>query len=216
MKDKFILKHFRMEIGMEKQSFINKVISHMRMPALCLLLVLMFFVAGCSSNPSTIVEITPTPVPEVSQENIVPVATPTGQAIDIHLSELTEVFYYTVNPDTFETEAVSSIIKSDVATDPQTLIILIGDSLEDAGYEVGINWAELDGENVVVDFYPDTCPVTGLTEEEEKAVLDAIAQSLLDNLAEQSGVVFQIMGDAYESDNFSFGQNYIYMKNHHK
>lgn len=201
---------------MKKQSFNNKVKGHMQMPTLCLLLFLLFFVVGCSSETSDIVQITPTPVPDVSQENIVPVATPTGQAIDIHLSELTEVFYYTVNPDTFETEAVSSIIKSEFATDSQTLIILISDSLEDAGYEVGIKSAEVDGENVVVVFYPDTCPVTGLTEAEEKAVLDAIAQSLLDNLAEQSGVVFQIMGDAYESDNFSFGPNYVYMKNHHK
>ena len=132
------------------------------------------------------------------------------------MSELVEVFYYTVNPDTYETEAVSSVIKSDVANNPQMLISLIADSLEDAGYEVGIQSAALDGENVVVDFVANTCPVTGLMEEEEKAVLDAIAQSLLDNLAEQSGVVFQIMGDAYESDNFSFGPNYVYMKNHHK
>ena len=154
--------------------------------------------------------------PGASSEHSVSVTTPTEQPFEFQLSELEEIYFYTVNPDTFETEAVSSIVKTGYADDPMNLIILIGDSLEDAGYEVGIQSAVIDGENVVVDFMADTCPVTGLTESEEKAVLDAIAQSLLDNLAEQNGVVFQIMGAGYESDNFSFGEYYVYMKNHHK
>ena len=111
---------------------------------------------------------------------------------------------------------MSVVVKSDFTDDPNNLMILIADSLEDSGYEIGISGAEIEGENVVVDFFSGMCPVTGLTEEEEKAVLDAIAQSLLDNLAEQNGVVFRVMGEAYESDNFSFGQYYVYMKNHHK
>lgn len=202
---------------MKNQSYDNSQRRQLRMPVLCLLLFLMLFIVGCSSHEDDATKVIPTIPPTVAlpdfQENTV--TTPT-QAIDFELSELVEVFYYTVNPDTYETEAVSSVIKSDVANNPQMLISLIADSLEDAGYEVGIQSAALDGENVVVDFVANTCPVTGLMEEEEKAVLDAIAQSLLDNLAEQSGVVFQIMGDAYESDNFSFGPNYVYMKNHHK
>lgn len=202
---------------MKNQSYDNSQRRQLRMPVLCLLLFLMLFIVGCSSHEDDATKVIPTIPPTAAlpdfQENTV--TTPT-QAIDFELSELVEVFYYTVNPDTYETEAVSSVIKSDVANNPQMLIILIADSLEDAGYEVGIQSAALDGENVVVDFVANTCPVTGLMEEEEKAVLDAIAQSLLDNLAEQSGVVFQIMGDAYESDNFSFGPNYVYMKNHHK
>ena len=202
---------------MKNQSYDNSQRHQLRMPVLCLLLFLMLFIVGCSSHEDDATKVIPTIPPTAAlpdfQENTV--TTPT-QAIDFELSELVEVFYYTVNPDTYETEAVSSVIKSDVANNPQMLISLIADSLEDAGYEVGIQSAALDGENVVVDFVANTCPVTGLMEEEEKAVLDAIAQSLLDNLAEQSGVVFQIMGDAYESDNFSFGPNYVYMKNHHK
>ena len=202
---------------MKNQSYDNSQRRQLRMPVLCLLLFLMLFIVGCSSHEDDATKVIPTIPPTAAlpdfQENTV--TTPT-QAIDFELSELVEVFYYTVNPDTYETEAVSSVIKSDVANNPQMLISLIADSLEDAGYEVGIQSAALDGENVVVDFVANTCPVTGLMEEEEKAVLDAIAQSLLDNLAEQSGVVFQIMGDAYESDNFSFGPNYVYMKNHHK
>ena len=202
---------------MKNQSYDNSQRRQLRMPVICLLLFLMLFIVGCSSHEDDATKVIPTIPPTAAlpdfQENTV--TTPT-QAIDFELSELVEVFYYTVNPDTYETEAVSSVIKSDVANNPQMLISLIADSLEDAGYEVGIQSAALNGENVVVDFVANTCPVTGLMEEEEKAVLDAIAQSLLDNLAEQSGVVFQIMGDAYESDNFSFGPNYVYMKNHHK
>ena len=187
----------------------------LQMPVFCLLLFLMCFIAGCSSSDNT-PEITPTVIPTVTQSGSLTSVTPTGKAIEFELSEMKEIYYYTVNPDTFETEAVSAVVKSDYADNPGNLVVLIGDSLEDAGYEVGIRSAEIDGDNVVVDFSPDMYPVAGLTESEEKAVLDAIAQSMLDNLAEQNGVVFRVMGEAYESENFSFGKHYVYMKNHHK
>lgn len=186
------------------------------MPAICLLLFVLLFVTGCSSEDEA--DITPTSavLPGVTEGAASVGATPTDKAFEIQLSEMQEIYFYTVNPDTLETEAVSVVAKSDFAEDPNNLLILIGDSLEDAGYEVGINGAVIEGENVVVDFFSDMSPVTGLTEDEEKAVLDAIAQSLLDNLAEQNGVVFRVMGEAYESENFSFGQYYVYMKNQHK
>ena len=185
-------------------------------PAICLLLFVLLSVTGCSSDNNQDITPTPTVLPVVTDGAEVITATPTDKAFEVQLSEMQEIYFYTVNPDTLETEAVSVFAKSDFTDDPNNLMILIGDSLEDSGYEVGINGAVIEGENVVVDFFPDMCPVTGLTEDEEKAVLDAIAQSLLDNLAEQKGVVFRVMGEAYESENFSFGQYYVYMKNHHK
>ena len=186
------------------------------MPAICLLLFVMLFATGCSSGDNEVINPTPTAFPEATKGPTVVAASPTENGIEFELSEMQELYFYTVNPVTLETEAVSVVVKSDFTDNPNNLMILIADSLEDAGYEVGINGAEIEGENVVVDFSSGMCPVTGLTEEEEKAVLDAIAQSLLDNLAEQNGVVFRVMGEAYESDNFSFGQYYVYMKNHHK
>ena len=189
---------------------------HGWMPAFCLLLFVLLFVTGCSSGNDEMITPTPTGFPEPTKVPTAVAVSPTEKGIEFELSEMQELYFYTVNPDTLETEAVSVVVKSDFTDDPNNLMILIADSLEDSGYEIGISGAEIEGENVVVDFFSGMCPVTGLTEEEEKAVLDAIAQSLLDNLAEQNGVVFRVMGEAYESDNFSFGQYYVYMKNHHK
>jgi len=186
-----------------------------KLPVFCLLLFLMLFSAGCSHSGPGDEGLTPTQAPVVTQTGEL-AATPTDKGIEFVLSEMKEIYFYTVNPDTFETEAVSAVVEGGFADDPSELLLLICDSLEDAGYEIGINSAEIDGDNVVVDFQSGTFPVTGLSEVEEKAVLDAIAQSLLDNLAEQNGVVFQVMGEAYESENFSFGQYYVYMKNQHK
>lgn len=186
------------------------------LPVLCLLLFFVLFTTGCSPSGQEENKLTATQVPTVTQAGEL-TATPAEKGkIDFILSDMREIYYYTVNSDTFETEAVSAMVESGFTDDPNELILLICDSLEDAGYEIGIKSAVIDGENVVVDFYSGTCPVTGLVRDEEKAVLDAIAQSLLDNLAEQSGVVFQVMGEAYESENFSFGRYYVYMKNHHK
>lgn len=186
-----------------------------RLPVFYLLLFLMLFTVGCSQSGQEDDELNPTQLPTITQAGEL-AATPTEKAIEFVLSEMKEIYFYTVNPDTFETEAVSAVVESGFADNPNELISLICDSLEDVGYEIGVKSAELVGDNVVVDFYSDSCPVTGLSEDEEKAVLDAIAQSLLDNLAEQNGVVFQVMGEAYESENFSFGQYYVYMKNQHK
>ena len=185
-----------------------------KLPVVCLLFVLMLFSTGCSQSDNKEDKLTPTQSPIITQpENIT--SELTDNNIEFVLSEMKEIYYYTVNPDTLETEAVSAVVES-FSDDPNELIWLICDSLEDAGYEIGIENAKVDGDNVIVNFTSGTCPVVGLSEGEEKAVLDAIAQSLLDNLAEQNGVVFQVMGEAYESVNFSFGQYYVYMKNQHK
>lgn len=189
---------------------------HKTMPVFSLLLFASLFFCGCnfSTNHSHPI-ITPTPIPIQENQNIVP-ATPTEQAVEFVLSEKKEIYFYTVNPETFETEAVSAVVDNEFADEPEELMILIMASLEDAGYEIGIQSAKIDGDNVVVDFSADVHLTSGLEEREEKAVLDAIAQSLLDNLVEQRGVIFRIMGEAYESENFSFGLYYVYMKNNHK
>lgn len=188
---------------------------HKKMPVFSLLLFVTLFFCGCGlSAAHTHPEITPTQMPVQGNQNIVP-ATPTQQ-VEFVLSEKKEIYFYTVNPETLETEAVSAVVDEEFADEPEELMILVMDSLEDAGYEIEIRSALVDGDNVVVDFSADMHPARGLEKQEEKAVLDAIAQSLLDNLVGQSGVVFRIMGEAYESENFSFGLYYVYMKNNHK
>ncbi len=188
---------------------------HKKLPVFSLLLFVALFFCGCGLSAShTHPEITPTPTPVQGNQNIVP-ATPTQQ-VEFVLSEKKEIYFYTVNPETLETEAVSAVVDEEFADEPEELMVLVTDSLEDAGYEIEIRSALVDGENVVVDFSPDMHPASGLGKQEEKAVLDAIAQSLLDNLIGQRGVVFRIMGEAYESENFSFGLYYVYMKNNHK
>lgn len=182
---------------------------------MCMLLFVLLFLTACSDSSQEPPKTTPTVTPAEGIGNPVAVLTPTDK-IDFQLSEMKEVYFYTVNPESFETEAVSTVVNSDYADQPNELMILVADSLEDAGYEIGINSVSLDGDNVIVDFMSDMCPVTDLTEQEEKAVLDSIAQSLLDNFLQQNGVIFRVMGEAYQSENFSFGLNYVYMKNHHK
>ena len=51
-----------------------------------------------------------------------------------------------------------------------------------------------------------------VSKEVETSILDAIAQSLLDNLTDYNKVIFRIMGDSYQTDNFSFDLNHIYME----
>lgn len=181
--------------------------------------VLLLFSACTKSTERTQLNLSPTPsqgAEGIAGEFHTTQVKPTESIFNFELGEKIELYYYTVNPDSLETEAVSTVVDKDFANEPEELLILVSDSLSDAGYDVAIDSAELNGNLIIVNFEPGTHPVSGLSEQEEKAVLDAIAQSLLDNIAEQNSVVFRVIGGPYQSDNFSFGMDYVYMKNERK
>ena len=65
---------------------------------------------------------------------------------------------------------------------------------------------------MVVNFFKNSPPVSGVTKETETAILDAVAQSLLDNLADYHKVIYRVEGEAYTSDNLTFTENYVYIE----
>lgn len=179
-------------------------------PIMILIVITVSFVAcGKQINPNPTLTPSPTTAPTLSINVNKPSPT---EAIEFDLNEKKEVFYYTVNPDTMETEAVSAMASKEYQGSPEEIMGMVVDTLEDSGYEIGIDQVFIEGTSVIVSFQAGEEPVSGLFEEEEKAILDAIAQSLLDNLEEYNQVSYRINNGAYESDNFSYQIDYIYMK----
>ncbi len=158
---------------------------------------------------------TPTATPTTVPAPVTPTEALTSaisNSVPFNMEDKKEIFYYTVNPDTLETEAVSSMVEAGFMPEPKELLQLVKDSMEDNGYEIGIDEVSVEGNKVIVSFLADTAPAVGLSKAEEKAILDAIAQSLLDNSGDYNKVVFRIMGAEYQSDNYSFQTDDVYMK----
>lgn len=132
--------------------------------------------------------------------NVVPVATK-------------EISIYTINQDTLGVESAVALVPEDVEITPQLIIELVTDSMADKLVEVGIDEVTTKKDTVIVSFKADKPPVTNVGSGLEKTILDAIAQSLVDNLKDYPKIIFRIEGKAYESGHLAYGIDQVYLDN---
>ncbi len=160
--------------------------------------------SGCgrweSENPdlTPTSEATPTPLKE---EN------PTGQPIEPPQNK--EVMIYSINADTLEKTAVT-VLMSEVTA--ELIVEEVVSAMKDAAFFVGINDVILQEDTVIVDFRSDAPPVADVGASIEGSILDAIAQSIIDNLPQYSKVIYHIEGNAYVTGHFEMKQDEIYME----
>ncbi|MFU0828759.1 MAG: hypothetical protein ACFWTJ_14740 [Lachnoclostridium sp.] len=124
-----------------------------------------------------------------------------------------EVSIYTINEDTNGVESVVALVPEDAKITPELIIELVTDSMADNLVEVGIDKVSTQKDTVIVSFKSDQPPITNVESKLEKTILDAIAQSLVDNLKDYPKVIFRVEGKAYKSSNFSFGIDQVYLDN---
>ncbi len=124
-----------------------------------------------------------------------------------------EIFIYTVNEATQGVESVVALIPQDSEITPELIVDQVTDSLADRLITVGIDEVTAEKDTVIVSFKADQPPLTNVGSSLEKTILDAIAQSLVDNLEESPKVIFRVEGKAYSSGNFSFGLDEVYLDN---
>jgi hypothetical protein len=87
------------------------------------------------------------------------------------------------------------------------------ESMADETFMIGIDDVDEEGDAIIVSFLDNQPPVMNVGSSVEGEILDAIAQSLLDNLeGEYEKVIFRVMGKAYSSGHFEFGINQVYME----
>ncbi len=142
----------------------------------------------------------------ISTEN----ATPTPEPIQpIANNDLT---VYTVNVDTGDIETVTALVPQDSEITPELIVTTVVESMEDQSVIIGIESVTTKKDAVIVSFYKDKAPLVNVGGGYEAAILDAIAQSLLDNLEDYSKVIYRVEGNAYESDHFEFGINDVYFE----
>jgi hypothetical protein len=137
-------------------------------------------------------------------------STPTPS--DIQPTKNIELPLYTVNIDTGEIEAETALVPADTKITPDLIVEKVVESMADRSIEVGIQEVSYKGDTVIVSFYKDKAPLSEMGSVYEAAILDAIAQSLIDNLKDYNKVIYRAEGEAYISGHFEFELNDIYLE----
>jgi hypothetical protein len=121
-----------------------------------------------------------------------------------------ELLIYTVNSEAV-IEPVTALIPKDTVIDPRLIVDTVVENMADMSYNIGIDSVTTDKDIVIVSFLKDKPPLVDVGASYELAILDAIAQSLIDNLDDYSKVIYRVEGEAYISGHVQLGYDEVYM-----
>ncbi len=147
----------------------------------------------------------PTGKAPASSSSAAATPTPKPPLTDIELS------IYTVN-EIPELEPVTVLVPQGNEITPELIVEKVVESLADQAIEIGIDYpVTTEGDAVVVSFQKDQAPYTNMGPEYEEDILNAFAQSLIDNLDTIKKVIFRIDGKAYTGGAFEYKIDEPYM-----
>lgn len=115
-----------------------------------------------------------------------------------------ELVVYTVNDNT-EVEATTAAIPKDTEITPQLIVDTVKEAMAEKSLMIGIESVTTEGTAVIVSFYHDQPPFSNVGAGYETSILDAIAQSLLENLDDYNKVIYRVEGKAYNSGHIELG-----------
>lgn len=121
-----------------------------------------------------------------------------------------ELPIYTLNPDKGEIDAVTAMISDSNEITPDLIVGKVAESMADKSIVIGIENITTEGDAIIVSFHSDQPPLTDVGAGIETAILDAIAQSLIENLPDYNKVIYQVEGKAYTSGHIEMGVDEAY------
>lgn len=172
-----------------------------------------FVISGCGKEEGQKKEaVTPVPTTPAVTATVTPGGSlnVTGNSDIVPLENL-EVIIYTLNPDTLEKEAVTALITVEDELTPELIVEQVVDAMEDEGFYLGINGIFIEGESVRIDYKADAAPVIDVGASVEGAILDILAQSILDNLPQYKKIYISIEGGPYHSGHLEFELDDVYL-----
>ena len=176
--------------------------------AVCML----FWLQACGDGRyKTDITKTPTQSPT---STIVPTVIPhveTNVTVPLTNGEMRELQIYTLSVDLENVEAVTALVSAEGDLTPEIIIEVVLEAMADAAYFVEVLGISIESDMIIVDFCKEAPPVTNINHEVENAILDAIGQSLLDNLPAYNRIGYSVEGDAYQTKNIelALGESYI-------
>ncbi len=126
--------------------------------------------------------------------------------------ELRPLQYYSLSESAQEKEAKTALVSSQDVVTPEFILTLVTDAMDELGIDVVIDFVKTVNEKVYISFSGSSSFLKDIDNELEIEILDAVAQSILDNFTEYSKVIYQIDGGAYSSSNNHFDENEVYLE----
>lgn len=122
-----------------------------------------------------------------------------------------ELPIYAIDIDTGEMISVISMISENIDVTPELIVDKVVDAMEDLSVFIGIYGVDTEEDIVIVKFISDMPPVNNVGAGIEGSILNAIAQSLIDNLDDYNKVIFRIENEAYATGHIELGFNEIFL-----
>ena len=119
---------------------------------------------------------------------------------------------YTVDASTSRVVRSTVMVRDDTEITPSLVIDFIVDSLKDESLNLSFDGIEYEDGVCVVDFDDSIYTIAGKSVELEDAILDCIAQSVLDNVDGCMSVIYRIHNEAYSTVNRHFAYDFVYME----
>ena len=148
--------------------------------------------------------------PTQSPTPTVAIVTP-NVTIPLAHGEIRELQIYTLSADLENVEAVTALVSVEVDLTPEIIVGVVLEALADTAYFVEVTDISIKDDMIIINFDKEGPPVTNTHHTVEAAILDAIGQSLLDNLPEYNKISYCIAGEAYQTKNIelALGESYI-------
>lgn len=128
---------------------------------------------------------------------------------DIKPKANVELPIYTLNSDS-EIEAATAMITEDSKITPELIVNEVVESMADKSIVIGVESITTEKDAIIVSFNDNQPPLTDVGAGIETAILDAIAQSLIENLPDYNKVIYRVEGKAYTSGHIEMDVNEPY------
>jgi len=122
-----------------------------------------------------------------------------------------ELLIYIVDSSA-QLETVPALVPADKDITPQLIVDTVVDSMADRSILIGVENVTTQNDTVIVSFYSDQPPLKDVGASFETAILDAIAQSLVENLKDYNKVIYRVEGGPYISGHLEFGIDEVYVE----
>ena len=129
----------------------------------------------------------------------------------IALSSMMDVPIYSLDVDTKEIISTVVSVPDQTKITPSFIVDLVLADLEAKAYQIIVDSVEQKNDVIIVNINESTPLLLEAEKTIESSILDVIAQTLLDNILDCRGIVFQVNHEGYESSNFSYDRNYVYL-----
>lgn len=122
-----------------------------------------------------------------------------------------ELLIYVVN-NAADLDPVYALVPADEEITPQLIVETVVDSMADRSILIGVESVTTEGDTVIVSFYSDKAPLKDVGASFESAILDAIAQSLVENLDDYNKVIYRVEGGPYISGHIELEKDEVYFE----